>query len=95
LALNSFCFGAATSVDPNGYRPSATKMDFRNVQHNPKLIEHLKNLNQINTNISTIHADHVAVQTFVHEVKYVIEDAEAGIDESCEAIITLQNECKN
>merc|ERR1712030_223645 len=48
-----------------------------------------------NTNISTLHADHGAVQTFVHEVKYVIENAEAGIDESCEAIITLRKECTN
>ena len=39
LALNMLWFGAATPVNPNGYRPSATKMDFRDVQHNPKLIE--------------------------------------------------------
>ena len=41
-----------------------------------------------------MHADHVAIQTFVHEIKYVIEDAENGIDQSCSAIIALSEECK-
>ena len=87
-------FGAATPVNPNGYRPSATRTDFRDVQHNPKLIDHLRDLNYISTNISTMHADHVAIMTFVHEIKYVIEDAENGIDQSCNAIIALSEECK-
>ena len=51
-------------------------------------------LGYINTNISTVHADHVGVQTFVHEVKFVIEDSEAGIDQSCQAIIALSDECR-
>merc|ERR1712015_178743 len=82
-----------TPTDPNGYRPSATKTDFRDVQHNPKLIDHLQDLNYINTTISTIHADHVGVQTFVHEVKFIIDDVENGVDQSCQAISTLSDEC--
>merc|ERR1712015_168979 len=31
---------------------------------------------------------------FVHEVKFIIENAETGIDQSCQAIITLSEECK-
>ena len=85
LALYMLGFGAATPVDPNGYRPAATRTNFRDVQHNPKLIDHIKDLNYINKNISTVHADHVGIQTFVHELKYVIEDAEEGIDQSCQA----------
>merc|ERR1712074_61384 len=87
-------FGAATPINPNGYRPTATKTDFRDVQHNPKLIDHIRDLNHINRNISTVHADHVAIQTFVHEIKYIIEDAEDGIDQSCNAIIALSEECQ-
>merc|ERR1712030_184868 len=66
MAIYLLGFGAA---DPNGYRPSATKTDFREVQHNPELINQLRDLNHVTTNISTVHTDHVAVQTFVHELK--------------------------
>ena len=31
--------------------------------------------------------------TFVHEVRYIIEDIEYGVDQSCEAIIEYSNEC--
>lgn len=75
---------AANPTDPNGYRPSATKTDFLDVQHNPKLIDHIRDLNYINTTISTIHADHVGVQTFVHKVKFIIDDVENGVDQSCQ-----------
>ena len=95
LALYMLGFGAATPVDPNSYRPAATRTNFRDVQYNPKLIDHIKDFNYINKNISTVHADHVGIQTFVHEIKYVIEDAEAGIDQSCQAIIDLTTECNN
>ena len=91
LAIYLLGFGAA---DQNGYRPAATKTDFREVQHNPELIDQLRDLNHITTNISTVHADHVAVQTFVHELKHVIEDAEDGLNQSCNAIITLSDECQ-
>ena len=84
---------AANPTDPNGYRPSATKTDFRDVQHNPKLIDHLQDLNYVNTTIATVHADHVGVQTFVHEVKYIIEDVENGVEQSCQSINTLADEC--
>ena len=94
MAIYLLGFGAATPVNPNGYRPTATKQDFRDVQHNPKLIDHLRDLNHVTRNISTVHADHVAIQTFVHEIKYVIEDAEDGIDQSCNAIIALSEECE-
>merc|ERR1712015_125523 len=94
MTFYMFNVGAATPMNPNGYKPAATRTNFRDVQHNPKLIDHIKDLNYINTNISTVHADHVGIQTFVHEVKFVIEDAEAGIDQSCQAIVTLSNECK-
>ena len=63
------------------------------MQHNPKLIDHLRDLNYINTSISTIHADHIGVTTFIYEVKYIIEDIEYEIDESCGAIIEFSNEC--
>ena len=86
--------GTATPINPNGYRPAATRTDFRDVQHNPKLIDHIRDLNYINKNISTVHADHVGIQTFVHEVKFIIEDVESGIDQSCQAIIALTEECK-
>lgn len=91
IAIYLLGFGAA---DQNGYRPAATKTDFRDVQHNPELVEQLRDLNQITRNISTVHADHVAVQTFVHELKHVIEDAENGLNQSCTAIITLSEECQ-
>ena len=89
MALYMFRVGAATPMKPNGYRPTATKTDFRDVQHNPELIDHIRDLNFINKNISTVHADHVAIQTFVHEVKFIIENAETGIDQSCQAINEL------
>ena len=94
MAIYLLGFGAADPVNPNGYRPTATKTDFRDVQHNPKLVDHLRDLNHITTIISTVHADHVAIQTFVHEIKYVIEDAENGINQSCNAIIALLEECQ-
>ena len=84
---------AANPADPNGYRPSATKTDFRDVQHNPQLLENIRDLNYINTTIATVHADHIGVTTFVHEVKYIIEDIEYGVDQSCQAIIEFSNEC--
>ena len=93
LAFTLIPLSAANPTDPNGYRPSATKTDFRDVQHNPKLIDHIRDLNYINTTISTINADHVGVQTFVHEVKFIIDDVENGVDQSCQAIITLSDEC--
>ena len=79
--------------DPNGYSPSPTKTDFRDVQHDPMLIEHLKDVNYINTSIATVHANHIGVTTFVHEVKYIIEDVEYVIDQSCEVINMFSNEC--
>ena len=93
LACALIPLSATNSTDPNGYRPSATRTDFRDVQHNPKLIDHIRDLNYINTTISTVHADHIGVQTFVHEVKYIIEDVEYGVDQSCQAIIGLSDEC--
>ena len=93
LAFTLIPLSAANPIDPNGYRPSATKMDFRDVQHNAKLIDHIRDLNYINTTISTIHADHVGVQTFVHKVKFIIDDVENGVDQSCQAISTLSDEC--
>ena len=45
MALYMLGFGAATPVDPNGYRPAATRTNFRDIQHNPKLIDHIKDLN--------------------------------------------------
>ena len=95
LACALIPLSSTNPVDPNGYRPSATKMDFCDVQHNTKLIDHMKDLNYINTTISTIHADHIGVQTFVHEVKFIINDVENGIEQSCQAIIELSNECQN
>jgi hypothetical protein len=40
-----------------------------------------------------VHADHNGVCTFVHEVKYIIEDIVYGLDQSCEAINVFSNEC--
>ena len=93
LAFTMIPLSAANPIDPNGYRPSATKTDFRDVQHNPKLIDHLQDLNYVNTTIATVHADHMGVQTFVHEVKYIIEDVENGVEQSCQSINTLADEC--
>ena len=59
-----------------------------------KKVDHIRDLNYINTTISTVHADHIGVQTFVHEVKHIIEDIEYGIDQSCQAIIEFSNECQ-
>ena len=87
LACALIPLSTANPVDPNGYRPSATRTDFHDAQHNPKLIDHIRDLNYINTTISTIHADHVGVQTFVHEVKFIIDDVENGVDQSCQAIM--------
>lgn len=33
------------------------------------------------------------MQTFIHEVKHIIEDVEYGVDKSCKAIIDLTDEC--
>ena len=81
-------------MNPDGYRPTATRTDFRDVQHNPNLVDHIRDHNHIDRNISTVHADDVGIQTFVHEIKFVIEDVEAGIDQSCQAIIALAEECR-
>ena len=78
---------------PNGYRPSATRTDLWDVQHNPHLIDHLKDLNYINSSITAVQVDHIGIQTFVQEVKYVIKDAEYGIEQSCEAISEFSDEC--
>ena len=45
LACSLIPLSAANPADPNGYRPSATKTDFRDGQHNPQLLEHIRDLN--------------------------------------------------
>merc|ERR1712012_1088760 len=77
-----------------GYRPEATRTSFRTVTHNTDLVKHIKNLNVINRNISTLHANHVGIQTYVHELGNVIRDVEFGIDESCRSIAAFTEECK-
>ena len=59
LAFTLIPLSAANPANPNGYRLSATKTDFRDVQHNRKLIE----------------------------------DVENGVEQSCQSIITLSDEC--
>ena len=68
-------------------------MDFRDVQHNPELAHHLKDLNHVNESIATVHADHIGVTTFTHEVKYTIDDIGFGLDQSCEIINIFSDEC--
>ena len=80
-------------TDSHGYRPLPTKTDFRDVQHNPELIQHLKNLSYVNESISKVHADHIGIQTFTHEVKYSINEAEFGLDQSCKLLNIFSAEC--
>ena len=81
LAFSLIPMNAAAPSDPHGYRPSPTKTDFRDVQHNPELAQHLKDLNHVNESIATVHADHIGVTTFIPEVKYTIDDIEFGLDQ--------------
>ena len=73
LAFTIFPLGAGSPTNPNGYRPSATRTDFRDVQRDPQLMDHIKDLNYVNSSISAVHADHIGIQTYVQELKYVIE----------------------
>ena len=36
---------------------------------------------------------YVGVQTFVHKVKFIIDDVENGVEQLCQSIITLSGEC--
>ena len=70
------------------------KLYFRDVQHNPELIKQLRDLSYVNESISNIHADHVGVKTFRHDLEISVEEAEYGLDQSCDNINNLSAECE-
>ena len=54
----------------------------------------MKNLSYVNESISTVHADHIGVKTFKHDVVYSIEEAEFGLDQACRLMNVFTAECE-
>lgn len=81
-------------AESHGYTPVPTKTDFRDVQHNPELLQQLKNLNWINESISTVHVNHIGVKTFEHAMKFSVETAKIGLDQACLLLNVFSAECK-
>ena len=77
-----------------GYRRKSTKLDFRDVQHNPNIMEHLENLSYTNESITTVHANNIGVKTFQLELELSVKEIEYGLDQSCDNINKLMDECK-
>ena len=48
----------------------------------------------MNESISTVHADHIGVKTFEHDVVYSIEEAEFGLDQACKLMNVFTAECE-
>ena len=94
LAFSIIPMSAAATFDSHGYRLGPTKTYFRDVQHNPELLQYLIYLSYVNNSIIRVHADHNGVTTFVHEIKFTIEDIEFGLDQCCEVINVLSGECE-
>ena len=56
-----------------GYKPEPTKLDFQDVQHNSKMLEHLENLSYVIKSIAIVHTDHIGVQTLEHELRMSVK----------------------
>ena len=63
------------------------------MQHNPGLAQYLQNINNQNESIMTVQADHIAIKTFVHLIKFSIEEVLNGLDEACELTNIFKKEC--
>ena len=84
----------AAPLEFPGYRPITSVTDFRNMQHNPGLAQYLQNVNNQNKSITMVQADHIGIKTFVHPIKFTIEEVLNGLDEACELTNTFMKECE-
>ena len=68
MILQLFAKSSAAPSGFPGYKPTAGITDFRNMKHNPRLEQFLRNINNVNESISTVQADHIAIKSFVHPI---------------------------